>query len=271
MALGSEARVTGINGSAVGTGSSAEGESSTAVGHNAIASQPNSVVLGSIAGLNQATVNANIGIGTAAPLAPLHIAREDGALLMVEDSALTPAPRTLFMLSSAGNTKFAIDDPESGIAWAFTSDAGQDFRISRQGSGVVEFRVDSNGDAFLAGVLSENSDREAKTGIEQVDKQSILDKVVAMTINEWSYKETPNSRHIGPMAQDFYAAFQTGDSNRRLATLDVGGVAIASVQALNEKLENQNQELTERNVSLEERIALLETMMSKLLPRAAQN
>ncbi len=45
----------------------------TAIGANSFVSQSNSVILGSIAGQNGASASTNVGIGVAAPLAPLHI------------------------------------------------------------------------------------------------------------------------------------------------------------------------------------------------------
>ncbi len=43
--------------------------------------------------------------------------------------------------------------------------------------------------------------------------------------------------HIGPMAQDFYAAFGLGDSDKHIAQGDAQGVALAAVQGLNQKLD----------------------------------
>lgn len=217
-----------------------------------------------------------VGVGAELPLASLHVYRDDGtAQLLVEESVANVAPRTLFKLSNPGNTKFEIDNTDAMTSWAFTN-SGSDFRVSLQDSGVVEFRVDNNGDAFLAGILSQNSDREAKTGINAVDPNAILEKVMGLPIAEWAYKETPESRHIGPMAQDFHAAFGTGSSDRQLATLDVSGVAIASIQALNGKLEGQlrdlqaqNQTLAARNAALEERLALIEAWMASQDPQTA--
>jgi hypothetical protein len=50
-----------------------------AIGANAQANQSNSVVLGSISGVNGATADANVGIGTATPNARLSIAEQVGA------------------------------------------------------------------------------------------------------------------------------------------------------------------------------------------------
>jgi len=59
---------------------------------------------------------------------------------------------------------------------------------------------------------------------------------------------------MGPMAQDFYSAFGLGDTDKGIASLDSGGVALASIQAL----ANENQQLRAQNLSLEQRLHTLE-------------
>jgi hypothetical protein len=55
------------------------------------------------------------------------------------------------------------------------------------------------------------------------------------------------TRHIGPVAQDFAAAFGVGENNTSINMADADGVLLAAVQALYE----QNQELTRRVAELE--------------------
>jgi trimeric autotransporter adhesin len=44
---------------------------------------------------------------------------------------------------------------------------------------------------------------------------------------------------MGPTAQDFHAQFSLGHDDRRIATIDADGVALAGIQGLNLKLEEQ--------------------------------
>jgi hypothetical protein len=221
----------------------------------------------------------DVGVGTDTPSTPLHVFRDDGAaMIFVEEANASPAGRTLFMLANPGNTKFEILESNSGNSWAFTN-SGNDFRVSLQNSGTVEFRVFNNGNAELAGLLQENSDRNAKTNIKPVDPDTVLEKVTRVPIAQWSYKDAPEAHHIGPMAQDFRAAFGTGSSETSLATMDVGGVAIASIQALEqrnqtlkgsvEELSAQNAQLASKNAELEDRLELLEALVTQLLPQTA--
>ena len=78
----------------------------------------------------------------------------------------------------------------------------------------------------------------------------MLEKVASLPITEWQYKEKdPNKataqpvRHLGPMAQDFREAFALGPDDKHIATVDEGGVALAAIQGLNEKLEEKAREV----------------------------
>lgn len=227
-----------------------------------------------------------VGVGTYSSTAPVHVYADgtpfDEASIVIENDLPDVAPRTLFELRNPGNTKFELINTDANESWAFAN-SGVDFRISRQGSGEVEFRVDNLGDLHLAGILFENSDRNAKTNIVPVDPESILEKVAELPIAQWAYTESPGSYHIGPMAQDFRAAFGTGDLDTKLASLDVGGVAMASIQALvqrdearanesrrlaaeNRDLKAQNRELAQRLEQLEQRAERFEAMLFTLAP-----
>jgi hypothetical protein len=84
-----------------------------------------------------------------------------------------------------------------------------------------------------------------------MSSQTVLNKVLALPIKEWSYKDSiDNIRHIGPMAEDFYEAFGLGESETGIATLDTSGVALAAIQGLNEKLTEQDKALAVRDEQL---------------------
>lgn len=79
------------------------------------------------------------------------------------------------------------------------------------------------------------SDRTLKRDIETVDRFAVLDTVSRLPISTWSYKSDPvGVRHMGPMAQDFKAAFGLGDTDRGYYSVDAHGVSIAAIQALYE-------------------------------------
>jgi hypothetical protein len=84
-----------------------------------------------------------------------------------------------------------------------------------------------------SGSWSSLSDRAAKIGIEDVDDARILAKVQALPVSEWSYAaQGTGIRHLGPMAQDFRAAFGLGEDAKHISAVDEEGVALAAIKAL---------------------------------------
>jgi hypothetical protein len=128
------------------------------------------------------------------------------------------------------------------------------------------FRVESNGDIHTSGNLTAKgnlyaSDRNAKTNFKPINPQAVLDKVATLPLSRWNYKsDAAGVQHIGPMAQDFHAAFGlNGSDQKHISAVDVQGVALAAIQGLNQKLEAK-----------ETRIAQLEEMLSRLEARLAK-
>ena len=74
----------------------------------------------------------------------------------------------------------------------------------------------------------------------------------------YNYKSQDASiRHIGPMAQDFYAAFGVGRDEGFISTIDRDGVALAAIQGLHEIVKEKDAEI----VALEARLAALEKLV----------
>jgi hypothetical protein len=83
-----------------------------------------------------------------------------------------------------------------------------------------------------SGTWASLSDRNAKTAIVPLDDDAVLARVDALPISRWSYKSERGVRHVGPMAQDFYAAFKVGEDDRHITSIDEDGVALAAIKAL---------------------------------------
>jgi hypothetical protein len=110
-----------------------------------------------------------------------------------------------------------------------------------------------------AGSWTSISDRNAKENFAPVDPLAVLEKVAALPLTSWNYKSQDASiRHLGPMAQDFKAAFGLGESDTGIATVDADGVALAAIQGLNQKVEAKTRELGARSEELEARSRKLE-------------
>ncbi len=105
------------------------------------------------------------------------------------------------------------------------------------------------------------SDRNAKENFAPIDTSDILEKVAALPLSAWTYKDDPtHRRYIGPVAQDFHAAFGLGDDTT-INTLDADGVTLAAIQALVREKEVfgvRVSELEEENTRLRERLEALE-------------
>jgi hypothetical protein len=104
------------------------------------------------------------------------------------------------------------------------------------------------------GTVAGASDAAQKENRDPVDQRDVLDSLLSIPIETWNYIAEPDAvRHMGPMAQDFFAAYGLG-ADDRLSAIDVQGVALASIQALNEIV----QEKDARIVDLEARLTALE-------------
>ena len=104
--------------------------------------------------------------------------------------------------------------------------------------------ANSDGPAGSVAFCSAPSDRNIKQNFEAVNGQSILGKIVAMPVTAWSYKTDGASvRHIGPMAQDFAAAFSVGHSDKHIHMVDANGVTMAAIQALYAMIQERDQQI----------------------------
>jgi hypothetical protein len=98
------------------------------------------------------------------------------------------------------------------------------------------------------------SDRALKERSEAVDRGAILARLLMLPIERWSYKGEP-ARHLGPMAQDFAAAFGLGADDRHIFPLDAAGAALAAIQGLHDLVQAQRARLE----ALERQVAALRT------------
>lgn len=87
------------------------------------------------------------------------------------------------------------------------------------------------------------SSRRRKRYITRVDEQAILDKAASLDVLSWEYNRTAGVSHIGPMSEDFHAAFGLGANDKEIAYVDANGVLYASVKALRQRLIDQQAEL----------------------------
>lgn len=244
------------------------------------------------------SVSESVGIGTTTPSAKLEVATGDaevrirnttdagGGVLVNSFSALqlglynpTGAPwgaipantvRKFFGMNSSGVVG-SLTNTSNSPAFRNILDDGSG-RVLLRGASAIGGRTISVGTDFSngngayltdTGVWTNTSDRNKKENFKSLDPQWVLAQVAAMPVTEWNYIGD-ESRHIGPVAQDFYAAFGLGDSDKHIAALDTGGVALASIQALNQLVQDKDAALAaEREINARQQ-AMIEDLMKRL-------
>jgi hypothetical protein len=131
----------------------------------------------------------------------------------------------------------------------------------------------SNGNAaYLSagGTWTNGSSRSFKENFQPLDGDELLKKIDHLPVESWNYRDT-EERHIGPVAEDFVAAFDVGTTldngsrdNKYLSTMDVAGVALAAVKELYLK-STQLEQKSERIEELEAQILELRALVNKLI------
>ena len=105
------------------------------------------------------------------------------------------------------------------------------------------------------------SDRNRKEDFRDINGEEILNKLAALPVTSWRYKnDDSGNRYIGPMAQDFHSLFGLG-TDTTIATLDVDGVTLAGIKALERRtadLQVENSALREQLERVMRRVEQLE-------------
>jgi hypothetical protein len=109
------------------------------------------------------------------------------------------------------------------------------------------------------------SDRNAKTNLTPVNVREVLAKVASLPITRWTFKDLPDGPHLGPMAQDFHAAFGLGGGGTTITSVDADGVALAAIQGLHQKLEEQLRAKDAEMIELRQSIAELRRTIENLI------
>ena len=207
-----------------------------------------------------------------------------GVVLSDDTPSLSFGATTRQMLNLWG-TQYGIGVQNS--AAYFRSD--QEFMWYRHGShtdtfgdpgpgGTQLMRLGINGELIIAGTLSQGSDRHIKQDFTAANPQEVLEKVAALPIQTWAYTNDASRRHLGPVAQDFHAAFGlNGADDKHIAVVDEGGVALAAIQGLNQKVELKDHKSEERiqnleveNARLKQRLEALEQLVVNLSLKGLQ-
>ena len=220
VAMGNDVRATASSSTAFGLRTRATHLSSFAVGEDNVASGASSVAMG-----YHAHTNARLG----------SFVFSDRSS---SDTIRAGVNHSANWRTSGGFRIFTSSNLSTGMT--FQSGAS----VSNWGQSNAVISTSTGAMLTTGGVWQNASDVNRKHRFEQISNEEILEKLRKLPVTRWSYKtEAENIKHIGPMAQDFYAAFGLGNDNRGIGTVDADGVALAGIKALEERTRNLAAEL----------------------------
>jgi hypothetical protein len=240
VAIGQDVRASAANAVAFGLRSVAAQQSSFAAGEDNVASGAASVALG-----YHAHTNARQGSFVFSDRSSVDTRRAG-----VNHSANWRV--------SGGFRIFTSSNLSTGV----TIQSGTSVSNWGQSSAVIST---STGALLTTGGVWQNaSDVNRKHDFEDVSGEEVLTKLRDLPLTTWSYRVEPDSvRHMGPTAQDFYAAFGLGTSDLSIGTVDADGVALVSAKALERRTTEQAEEIRRQAA----RIDALERTNAELVAR----
>ncbi len=164
-------------------------------------------------------------------------------VVLIEDDNTSSASRNLLRLKNHGASTFRFDNLDTGQNWGFGSLGTGSFFVASSGVPALSLALTPGGDLTIAGTLVQGSSRDIKDDVQPVRPSDVLDRLAALPISTWRYKHAPESVHMGPMAQDFAAAFGLGPDDRHVAPGDLAAVGLAAAQALQAELSELRAEI----------------------------
>lgn len=284
LATGRETKARGMGSSSFGYQTVAAGDVSMAAGEQSTATGAAAVSLGSF---NQAAGDYSVAFGS------LNVASGPRSTafgsLNEASGAYSTAMGTYTVASGIKSTALGSYASTNGYQGSFvygdastnemvTSKAPNQFMVRAAGGTMIYSSADLlSGVTLVAGggAWSTLSDKSKKDNFRDLDGEEVLFKIAQIPVRSWNYKsQDPSIRHIGPVAQDFYEAFGVGESNLRISTVDIDGVNMLAIKALekrtrmlsqeNEQLKEMIQNLQNRNQEMEELKAEMEELKQLL-------
>ena len=222
---------------------------------------------GAALAVNGVTIfNGNMGINTATPQAPLHVwgrAIVNG----VDGWDVNNTDGDLRVGTTTYRFKIGVSQAGGGAGDVWMRAQGGTARMFIKTPGGTTFYSNESQTAGVSlaaggGAWTTVSDRNAKENFQPVNATAVLEKVAALPLSTWNYKsQAANIQHLGPMAQDFKAAFGLGESDTGITTVDADGVAFAAIQGLNQKLTEELKRRDAENTDLKLRLERLEMLL----------
>ncbi|MFD9302868.1 tail fiber domain-containing protein [Streptomyces sp. NPDC060048] len=110
---------------------------------------------------------------------------------------------------------------------------------------ILHRRARAAGDASPDPGAAGTRDSTAAAPVGAVNGFAVLETVAALPVSTWRYLWEPDDvLHLGPMAQDWHAAFGFNRDDTRIPVVDGLGVALVCIQALHRHVEELQAEVT---------------------------
>jgi hypothetical protein len=250
VAFGTNTRASGQQSTAMGLNSQATAQAAVAIGYATTASGIGSFALGfntTASGEGSTALGVTTTASGLGSMAMGYAASTNGQMgsFVFGDASNHPTPT---LVTATGANQFVVR-AAGGTTFYSSADLA---------SGVTL----PNG----AGDWEMVSDRNRKQNFRELDGEDVLSRIRRIPVSEWSYKaQGAHVRHIGPMAQDFHAAFGLGTGDLTITGGDLSGVNLRAIQSLierSEKLRAENESLRDELSDLKKRLDRLEELAS---------
>jgi hypothetical protein len=163
------------------------------------------------------------------------------------------------------------DGSAQQTADTFRNTANNEF--AARATGGFRFRTNLGGTTGCnlpagSGVFNCTSSRTTKENFAEVSGNDVLARLRKVPVSTWNYiAEGQQSRHLGPMAEDFYSAFQLGTTDKAIGVQDLAGVSLAAVKALDARtseLQTKTEELQRKSAEVEQLRSQVQTLEQRL-------
>lgn len=239
----------------VGFYSWAGGYNTIALGLSSFAMGYQSTALGSYSNALGYTANAD---GTGAVALGYRVTADADYSVAIGQRASTNGHAGAIVFSDGSTT----DSTQASANNQFSVRAAGGIRLFTNATMTVGVQVAAGGSSWAV-----ISDRNRKEGFLPVDGEDLLTRLRNVPVTTWRLKseEDRSVRHIGPMAQDWHAAFGLNSDDTSINMSDFDGVNLAAIQALaarTDRLQAENDQLRAQNQQLEQRLQRLEALVA---------
>jgi hypothetical protein len=258
VGFGSAVTVSGTAGFSAGASNVCSGFACTAIGYTTHAAGQGSVALGY---RTESAANYSVALGY----------RATTCTSGTQSAGTCTTPRTgAFVWGDESTTGYVNSQFDN----EFRIRAAGGIRLRTSAAANAAAGVSGNTGCDLAagsGTFSCSSSRTIKTAFEAIDAQSLLAGIRALPLSTWAYiEDTTGTRHLGPVAEDFFAQFGLGEGPSSIGAQDLASLGLVGVQALAERDEAHARELaalSERNAQLQAELQQSQALQQQLLER----